>query len=71
MNFAYKIVFVLLLKMIIWCLDNYMIHCQGENDFGLLHLFIFVAFHLKENFFQFSIFTEIPGHYTDTYLFSF
>ena len=47
MNFAQKILFMLLLKIILWHFDNYMTYCQGENYFGLLHLFIFVVFYLK------------------------
>ena len=27
--------------------DNYMTHCQGGNDFCLLHLFIVLVFYLK------------------------
>ena len=38
---------MLLLKIILWYLDNYMTHCQEGNDFCLLHLFIFVVFYLK------------------------
>ena len=38
---------MLLLKIILWYFDNYMTHCQGENDFWSLHLFIFVVFCLK------------------------
>ena len=44
---------------------------QGKNDFWWLHLFSFVVFYFKEQCFQFCIFTEIPGHCTYTYLFSF
>ena len=38
---------MLLLKVILWYSDNYMTRCQGEHDFWLLHLFIFVVFNLK------------------------
>ena len=77
---------MLLLKIILWYFDNYETRCQGGNDFLLLHLFIVVVFCLKEQLFQFyilivfylkeqlfhfCIFTEIPGHCTYTYLFSF
>ena len=47
-GFAQKILFMLLLKIILWYFDNYMTHCQGKNDFLLLHPFIFVVFYLKE-----------------------
>ena len=43
---------MLLLKVILWYFDNYITHCQEENDFSLLHLFIFVVY-LKEQLFSF------------------
>ena len=41
MNFAEKILFMLLLKIIPQYFDNYMTRCQGENDVCLLHLLSF------------------------------
>ena len=31
--FVQKILVMFLLKIILWYFDNYMTHCQGENDF--------------------------------------